>query len=320
LYASHFVSLWDEVVSQNYELGVVIFIGGIVDAIIDAIKDMFIGAVMSAAEGLFDTINTELIHTADRVGQTPMEFSGGNPWNLITGISGAAGTVIQTVAGLILGFFIALELVQMLIEKNNLADLDMFNVILKWIFKSFIAIMIVANAFTIVGAIFTIGQEVITGAAVDALTTIGDGMDLAAFETALQAASLGQVIGLWFQLNIFSLIFPIVRIAIFIVIVGRFLEIFMYVVAAPIPLATMANQEYRAMGNNYLKSLVALAFQGLFMLTVVAIVGGMMMDVVADFGTDISGAGFWAILGYLVLMCFALFKTPAISKSIFGAH
>ena len=301
-------------------MGVIIFIGGIVDSIIDAIRDMFIGAVMSAAEGLFDTINEELIHTADRVSQTPMEFSGGGPWSLVEGMAGTAGTTIQTIAGLILGFFIALELVQMLIEKNNMADLDVFNVILKWIFKSFIAILIVSNAFTIVGAVFTIGQEVITGAALDATATIGDGLDLAAFEDALQDASLGQLVGLWFQLNIFSLIFPIVRIAIFIVIVGRFLEIFMYIVAAPIPLATMANQEYRAMGNNYLKSLLALAFQGLLMLVIVAIVGGMMIDVVADFGTDVSGAGFWAILGYLVLMCFALFKTPAISKSIFGAH
>ena len=298
----------------------IIFIGGIVDSIINAIKDMFIGAVMNAAEGLFDTINQELLQTADRVSETPMEFSGGGPWTLVEGMAGTAGTAIQTIAGLILGFFIALELVQMLIEKNNLADLDVYNVMFKWVVKSFIAILIVSNAFTIVGAIFTIGQEVITGAALDATATIGDGLDLAAFETALQAASLGQVIGLWFQLNIFNLIFPIVRIAIFIVIVGRFLEIFMYIVAAPIPLATMANQEYRAMGNNYLKSLLALAFQGLLMLVIVAIVGNMMIDVVADFGTDVSGAGFWAILGYLVLMCFALFKTPAISKSIFGAH
>ena len=298
----------------------IIFIGGIVDSIIDAIREMFIGAVMSAAEGLFDTINEELIHTADRVSETPMEFSGGGPWSLVEGMAGTAGTAIQTIAGLILGFFIALELVQMLIEKNNLADLDVFNVILKWIFKSFIAILIVSNAFTIVGAIFTIGQDVITGAAIDATATIGDGLDLAAFEEVLQDASLGELVSLWFQLNIFGLIFPIVRIAIFIVIVGRFLEIFMYIVAAPIPLATMSNQEYRAMGNNYLKSLLALAFQGLLMLVVVAIIGGMMVDVVADFGADVSGAGFWAILGYLILMLFALFKTPAISKSIFGAH
>jgi len=299
---------------------VVAFIGGIVDSIINAIREMFIGAVMSAAEGLFDTINEELIHAGNRVSETPMEFSGGGPWSLVEGMAGTAGTAIQTIAGLILGFFIALELVQMLVEKNNLADLDVYNVMFKWVVKSFIAILIVANAFTIVGAMFTIGQEVITGAALDAAATIGDGLDLAAFEAALQDASLGQLIGLWFQLNIFGLIFPLVRIAIFIVIVGRFLEIFMYVVAAPIPLATMANQEYRAMGNNYLKSLLALAFQGLLMLVVIAIIGGMMIDVVANFGSDVSGAGFWAILGYLVLMTFALFKTPAISKSIFGAH
>jgi len=222
---------------------VIAFIGGIVDNIIDAIRDIFIGAVMNAAGGLFDTINEELIHAGDRVSQTPMEFSGGGPWSLVEGMAGTAGTAIQTIAGLILGFFIALELVQVLVEKNNLADLDVVNVVIKWIVKSFVAILIVANAFVIVGAIFTIGQEVITGAAIDATATIGDGLDLTAFYDSLQDASLGELVGLWFQLNIFSLIFPIVRIAIFIVIVGRFLEIFMYIVAAPIPLATMANQD-----------------------------------------------------------------------------
>ncbi|MCL2501233.1 MAG: CD0415/CD1112 family protein [Defluviitaleaceae bacterium] len=296
------------------------FIGGIVDSIINSIREIFIGAVLNAAEGLFDTINEELIRTADTVAETPMDFSGGGPWDLVVGIAGTAGTAIQTVAGLILGFFIALELVQMLIEKNNLADLDVMNIVIKWIIKSFIAILIVSNAFVIVGAIFTIGNEVITGAAIDATASIGDGLDLDAFHELLEDASLGDLVGLWFQLNIFSLIFPIVRIAIFIVIVGRFLEIFMYVVAAPIPLATMGNQEYRAMGNNYLKSLLSLAFQGLLMLIVVAVIGGMMVDVVNDFAVDTGGAGFWAILGYLVLMCFALFKTPAISKSIFGSH
>ena len=296
------------------------FIGGIVDSIIDAIRGMFIGAVMSAANGLFESINEELVDTADRVSETPMAFSGGGPWMLVEGMAGTAGTAIQTVAGLILGFFIALELMQMLVEKNNLADLDMVNVLVKWIVKAFVAILIVSNAFTIVGAIFTMGQEVITGAAIDATATIGDGLDMAELEAALEDATLGELVGLWFQLNIFGVVFPIVRIAIFIVIVGRFLEIFMYIAVAPIPLATMSNQEYRSMGNNYLKSLLALAFQGLLMLVVVAVVGGMMVDVVADFGTDVSGAGFWQILGYLVLMLFALFKTPAISKSIFGAH
>ena len=170
----------------------------------DAIRNMFIGAVMNAAGGLFDTINEELLNTGQRVSQTPMEFSGGGPWSLVEGMAGTAGATIQTIAGLILGFFIALELIQMLVEKNNLADIDMINVVVKWLVKSFIAILIVSNAFVIVGAIFTIGQEVIMGAAIDASATIGDGLDLTAFYDALQDASLGELVGLWFQLNILA--------------------------------------------------------------------------------------------------------------------
>ena len=291
-----------------------------INSLMETVHELLSENVLSSAQGLFTTINEQLLDAGDLVSVTPMAFQGGGSWSMVESIAGTAGTAVQTVAGLILGFFIALELVQMLVEKNNLADIDMINVVIKWLVKSFIAIMIVSNAFTIVGAIFTIGHEVITGTALSATAYVDDTLDLYAFAYALESLGIGELIGLLFQFQIFRFLFPVIRIVIFVVVVGRFLEIFMYVAAAPIPLATMANQEYRGMGNNYLKALFALAFQGLLMLIVIAIIGNLMIGSIVNVATAVDGTGFWAILGYLALMCFALMKTPAISKSIFGAH
>ena len=74
------------------------------------------------------------------------------------------------------------------------------------------------------------------------------------------------------------------------------------------------------MGNNYLKSLLAVAFQGLLILAVVAIMGVLIQNWISGVGTPDAEVGLWQIFGYLVLSVFALVKTSSISKSIFGSH
>ena len=248
-----------------------------------------------------------------------MEWQAGGPWDIVDAMVNTAGSIVQVIAGLILGFFIGLELIQMLVDRNNFQDFDLLPALAKWMFKSWVGILLVSNAFVIVGAIFTIGQDLVMGASADALEALYFDTDY--FREHLQEyATIGELVGLWFQLGVLGFVFRAVEIVVWLVVVGRFLEIFMYIAAAPIPLATMANQEYRTMGNNYLKSIGALAFQGFLMFAVIAVVGSLIVGVATNFGTDNAGSGFWGVLGYMVLLVFCLFKTSAVSKSIFGAH
>ena len=177
--------------------------------------------------------------------ETPQAWQGGTVWNMISDVAFTASSVIMVIAGLILGFFIALELVQMLIEKNNLAEIDMVAVVLKWVVKSAIAIMIVSNVDVVVGAIFQLGQEAITGTAsgiIGSVDLTGAGF-LSNIEEQISDLSIGRLIGLLLQVQILRIIGPILGVAIMIVVLGRMTEIMMYLVVAPIPLATMANQE-----------------------------------------------------------------------------
>lgn len=86
---------------------------------------------------------------------------------------------------------------------------------------------------------------------------------------------------------------------------------------APIPMATMVNKDGGNMGQNYLRSLFALAFQAFLIIVCVAIYAALVENIAID--TDVSKA-IWTCMGYTVLLCFTLFKTGSMAKSIFSAH
>ena len=107
------------------------------------------------------------------------------------------------------------------------------------------------------------------------------------------------------------------NIIIFVIVYGRMLEIYMMTSLAPIPVATLANREVGSMGQNYLKSLFAVGFQGLLILLCVGIYA-VLVQSIATTGDPIGAI--WSCVGYTVLLAFMLFKTGSIAKSIFSAH
>ena len=128
---------------------------------------------------------------------------------------------------------------------------------------------------------------------------------------------LSGLLGLWFQTLVVGLTMNILSICIFLVTYGRMIEIYAVTALGPIPLATLGNAEWRGMGQNYLKSLLALGFQAFLIMVVVGIYAVLIQQIgTAD---DISGA-IWGCMGYTVLLCFCLFKTGSISKAVFTAH
>lgn len=126
-----------------------------------------------------------------------------------------------------------------------------------------------------------------------------------------------ELLGLWLESNILSICMTALTICIFIIIYGRMIEIYLTVSIAPIPMATMANREWGQIGNNYLKGLFALAFQGFLIMVCVAIYAALVQNIPA---TDSVHGALWGTAGYTVLLCFTLFKTGSLAKSLFAAH
>ena len=287
--------------------------GILTDWLTDWLKEILIEGIMGNLTGLFDTVNTRVGEIAVQVGTTPAAWNAG-VFSLIRQLS---ETVILPIAGLVLTFVATYELIQLLIEKNNLHDLDYW-IFFKWIFKTACAILVLSNTFNIVNAVFDVSQSVIAraGGVIQGSTDITPTM-LDNLEATLETMGIGSLLGLFMQSLLIHVTMWALNINIFVIVYGRMLEIYMMTSLAPIPVATLANREVGSMGQNYLKSLFAVGFQGLLILLCVGIYAVLVQSIATT--EDPIGA-IWSCVGYTVLLAFMLFKTGSIAKSIFSAH
>ena len=284
------------------------------DAITEWLKEILVSGIMSNLSGMFDSVNDKVGEISTQVGMTPQAWNG-SIFNMVQNLS---ENVIMPIAGVILAFVMTLELVQILMDKNNFHDVETV-VFFKWVFKTACAILIVTNTWTIVMGIFDVAQGVVNQASG---IIIGDtSIDLSSvmpdMEERLMEMELGPLFGLWFQSLFVGITMWALTICIFIITYGRMLEIYLVTSMAPIPMAAMLGREWGGMGQNYLKSLFALGFQAFLIMVCVAIYAVLVQGIAVS--DDISAA-IWTCMGYTVLLCFTLFKTGSLSKSLFAAH
>lgn len=278
----------------------------------DWIKQGLIEAIMESFAGIFDAVNNQIGEIAANVGQTPEEFNSG----VFTMIRTLSDSVIIPIAGIILTFVATYELIQLIVEKNNMKDVDVA-VIYKWMFKTFCAVFILTHTFDIVMGIFDLAQSVINDSAGIITGNLDVNIALTDLEASLESMGIWELIGVWLELNIAGLGIWIMSICIFVITFGRMVEIYLVVSVAPIPLSTMANHEWGQIGSNYLKSLFAVAFQGFLIMVCVAIYAVLVQNIPS---ANNIHASVWGTMGYTVLLTLALYKTGSLSKQIFNAH
>lgn len=277
------------------------------------LKGVLIDGIMSNLSGLFDNVNNQVGNIASQVGTTPAQWNAG----VFSMIQNLSQTVVLPIAGLVLTFVMCYELIQMLIDRNNLHDIDTW-IFFKWIFKTFVAVLILSNTFNIVLAVFDVSQHVIesAGGLIGSNTAVTSGM-LDNLKATLQGMDIGPLLGLWLQSIFVKFTMVALNIVVFVIVYGRMIEIYMMTSLAPIPMATVVNRELGSMGHNYFRSLLAVAFQGFLMLVCIGIYAVLIQSITTS--SDPIGA-IWTAVGYTVLLCFTLFKTGSLAKSIFGAH
>ena len=289
--------------------------GKILDSIAEWLKEVLVGGIVSNLSGMFDSVNSQVGDIAGQVGATPQAWNG-TIYNMIRALS---DNVIIPIAGVILAFVMTMELIQMVSDKNNMhGDVDTW-MFFKWIFKTACAVLIVTNTWNIVMGVFDVGQSVVNSAAgvISADTSIDISSVVVDLEERLMEMDIGPLFGLWFQSLFVGICTWALTICIFIITYGRMIEIYLVTSVAPIPMATMVSKESGNMGQNYLRSLFALAFQAFLIIVCVAIYAALVENIAVE--TDISAA-IWTCMGYTVLLCFTLFKTGSMAKSIFSAH
>ena len=288
--------------------------GFILEKIEEAIKDLLMGWIGSNLTNMFTDVNDKVGTIATEVGKTPASWDA-NIYQMIRGLS---ENVIVPIAGIIITFVLCYELISMITEKNNLHDTDTW-MFFKWFFKAAVAIYLVTNTFDIVMAVFDIGQNVVAGAAgvINGSTSIDIDATLAEMRTSMEAMGIGELLALSIETLLISLCLKIMSILITVILYGRMIEIYCTVSIAPIPVATMSNREWGSIGNNYLKALFALAFQGFLIMICVGIYAVLINNMII--AANIHSALF-SVAAYTVILCFSLFKTGSLAKSLFNAH
>lgn len=285
----------------------------ILEQITDWLKSMIISGIMENLSGMFDSVNQQVGQIAGDVGTTPANFSPA-VFSMIRNIS---ESVILPIAGMVLTFIACYELIQMLIEHNNLANFETWT-FFKWVFKTFLAVTLISNTFNITMAVFDVAQQVISrsGGLISGSTSVSDAT-LTAMQATLEGMDLGPLLGLYLQTFVVQVTMLALSAIIFVIVYGRMVEIYLMVSLAPIPFATFGNHEQSHTGQNYLRSLFALGFQGFLIIICVGIYAVLIQNL--SFSDNIISS-IWGVMGYTVLLAFTLFKTGSLAKSVFAAH
>ena len=285
----------------------------LLDALTNWLKEMLVGGIMGNLSGMFDSVNQQVGQIAGDVGTTPANFSPA-VFSMIRNIS---ESVILPIAGMVLTFIACYELIQMLIEHNNLANFETWT-FFKWVFKTFLAVTLISNTFNITMAVFDVAQQVISrsGGLISGSTSVSDAT-LTAMQATLEGMDLGPLLGLYLQTFVVQVTMLALSAIIFVIVYGRMVEIYLMVSLAPIPFATFGNHEQSHTGQNYLRSLFALGFQGFLIMICVGIYAVLIQNL--SFSDNIISS-IWGVMGYTVLLAFTLFKTGSLAKSVFAAH
>ena len=284
------------------------------ESIQDWLKEILVSGITSNLSGMFDSVNQKVGELPGIVSQTPQSWNA-SIFNMVKNLS---DTVMVPIAAVILALVMTLELIQMIVDRNHMHDVDTWT-IFQWIFKSTCAIVLVTNTWNLIMGVF----ELVQGAVMNASSVIvGDtSIDISTIitdmESRLMAMELGPLFGLWVQSLFVGVTMWVLTIAIFIVAYGRMVEIYLVTSLAPIPMATMMGKEWGNIGQSYLRGIFALGFQAFLNVVCVAIYAVLVQGIATD--PDIISA-IWSCVGYTALLCFSLVKTGNLSKSIFGAH
>ena len=287
---------------------------GILDSINEWIKGILIGAINGNLSTMFGDVNEKVGSIAGEVGQTPQGWNA----SIFSMIRTLSENIIVPIAGLVITYVLCYELITMITDKNNMHDVDTF-MFFKWFFKSWVAVYLVTHTFDITMAVFELAQHVVGGAAgvIGNSTSINVNAALSAMQSQLGSMEIPELLLLIMETSLVSLCMKIMSILITVILYGRMIEIYLYCSVAPIPFATMTNREWGQIGNNYLRSLFALGFQGFLIMICVGIYAVLVNSMII--ANNLHSAIF-SLASYTVILCFSLFKSGALAKSIFNAH
>ena len=285
---------------------------GIFDKIEEFFKELLLGGIQANLESMFIDINDKVGAVATDIGKTPMGWNS-EVFNFIKSIN---DSVIIPIAGLIITAVLCIELINMVMQKNNMHDTDTFE-FFKYMIKMWIAVWLVSHAFTFSMAVFDVAQHLVNQAAGVINTSAAvSGDQIVQMVEGLKDKGLGELVMILFETSLVKVAIQVMSVVIMLVVYGRMFEIYVYCSVSAIPFATMGNKEWGQIGTNYIKGLFALGLQGLFIMVCLGIYAVLVKTIEI---TDMHKSTMM-ILCYAVLLGLMMLKSGTLAKSVLNAH
>ncbi len=288
------------------------------DQIFDALNEWMAGwlseGIMDHLSWMFEFVNIQVGKAGEAAAMTPEAFSPG----ILSMVQAVSETVILPIAGMILTCIACIELIQMVIDQNNMRDYETWN-IFRWAVKTAVAVILIANTFNITMAVFEVAGVVVNhSTGLMSGSTAIDASAVDAMADTIEEMDAIPLLALYLQMFLVHAGMNIMAILIYIIVYGRLIEIYLMTSLAPIPMATFGGRESRQIGQNFLRSLFALGLQG-FLIVICIGVYAMLIQSINYTGDDITGV-VWTVAAFTALLCFTLFKTSGVAKSVLNAR
>lgn len=258
-----------------------------VQKLMNGFRDIFYELAYSNLSNMLSDLNEKVATISTELSTAPDAWQGGTIWELIVKI---AEQVALPVAGTVFTFVVLWELISMLVQPNNLADIDFVSVLMKWLIKTIVAAWFISNALTICNCFFGIGASMVSKTTTVLNQQVTDNTQGSVLLKYLsdnygdqdEDAESGDVSGLisltvstWF----IDVIIKFMGILITIILYSRMISIYLHCAVAPLPMATVTNHHMSNIGIGYMKNVFALAMQAVLMMICVAIYGVLVANV-----------------------------------------
>lgn len=313
-------------------------ISDIFDSFIEAIEEFFTNVLAGASSSAIDSalnlfkngLNSDNI-VGDALTTTPNAYEGGDIFLIIDNI---CDNIVAPIGGMILVIILLYELISVVIGGNNFREFDT-SIFFKWIFKCLCGIILISHTSDLIIGVFSMGSGITKDALELAVTGDVITEEISTIAGDIQTMLTTQCEGDWGILVtflLFSLIMWIAVVAslviVMLVIISRMIEAFMYISIAPIPMSTFMNKEWGTIGNNWLRNLLAIAFQGVFIVVAIALFqtmftvtlqGMLEVDLTDGASIDLYFSMILCIV-WAIALCFTVFRSSSVSKSVFNAH
>lgn len=274
------------------------------------IKDALSSVINSIVSEIQTDLGSILGSSSSKLSMSPQAYNS-TIFNMVKNFN---KTVIIPIAAIIMTYVLAYELIQMLIEKNNMAEFDNINLI-KWLFKAYITIELLAHSWEITMGFFDVGVYIVSKAT--GITSRISMTSPTLSTSSIASAGVGELLLCFLEAIMFKFIVKGMSIAVSVFIIYRMVEIYIYSSACAIPYSTLGNGELKNIGTGYIKTMLGLAFQGFFMLLILAIFSVLAA---AEISSGEIFKIFPKLMIYFIILFLGLKKSGSISKDIFTGN